>query len=72
MTEAIAILRRCRRCNVYQSIDGFTELGKVCRRCIKGKTPSGSLGIIRGLVITDSGRELLEEWRAAERVKEVA
>lgn len=67
----VAILRRCRRCAAYRSIDHFAPLGKLCRDCASShgsRPPTDYLGLSRGLVLTPKGRATL----AALRLEEVA
>lgn len=70
MNEQIAILRRCVRCQRYESIDSFEELGKVCKPCMRwrGESRVGNGGVrMRAIAITESGRELLRQWREEEQ-----
>lgn len=66
MSEEIAVLRRCRKCRDWRSIDMFTPLGKLCQRCVRGKTATGYIGRMRGMVITDKGRATLRAMAAEE------
>jgi hypothetical protein len=70
-TEQIAILRRCARCKQYESIDRFKGLGKVCYPCMRtsGVRRIGNRGQAnaRRIAITESGRELLRQWREEEQ-----
>jgi len=55
--QAIAILRRCRCCDTYRSIDAFTELGKVCRECVAGDRATGRIARARAIVLIPTERE---------------
>ncbi len=61
------ILRKCGRCREWLTIDDYDGLAKVCRWCMFSNAPK-IIGpsISRGIVITESGRELLRELRAEE------
>lgn len=65
-----AILRRCRRCAAYRSIDQFAPLGKLCRDCMQQHraAPIGRTGPKRAMAITPKGRAAL----AALRLEDVA
>jgi hypothetical protein len=68
--EQIAIVRKCVRCKRYESIDNFMPLAKVCRPCMDHHWRGGRIGNTgsrnRSIVITESGRELLRQWREEE------
>lgn len=73
----IAILRNCRRCGEWRSIEKFYPLGKLCKECVRkpdfrtnghSRIRSGNHRIAgpRRMVLTDKGRAQLAEWRAEE------
>lgn len=67
MDELIAIVRECVRCKQWLSIDEYVPHGKICKRCFKTHPHGGttSTGIIRGLVVTEKGREAIKGILAA-------
>ena len=69
----IAILRKCVRCKQYESVDNFAPLSKLCKPCMRAGT--GRLGVrgqSRCIVLTESGRELLRQWREDEAASPAA
>lgn len=60
---AVGILRRCRRCFDYRSIDQFAPLGKVCQRCVLKGSAHGHHARIRGYALTPKARAYLNEGR---------
>jgi hypothetical protein len=70
MSGEIAILRRCVRCQRYESIDNYSPNAKVCRPCMAWSNGRrlGNLGSRnRSIRITKLGKEDLERWRAEDR-----
>lgn len=68
MAQEIAVLRRCRRCGDWRSIEAFDELGKLCKECV-GSPVYRTTELIAGsrrMALTDKGRAQLAEWRAEE------
>jgi hypothetical protein len=68
--DDIAIVRKCDRCNRWDSIDNFDA--KVCGRCVERRGrgvrgPASHISVSRGIRITNAGRELLQQWREEER-----
>lgn len=63
----IAMLRRCRRCNLLRSIESFAPLGKLCNDCMKWHTmqPVDRIQPARGYALTDKGRAALKALAAA-------
>lgn len=66
MDEQIGIVRRCVRCQRWESIDNYGPNAKVCQPCMAGQARVGKRSQIRTLRITPAGRELLAQWRAEE------
>ncbi len=64
-TNAIAILRRCRRCFAYRSIDQFKPLGKLCMDCTRSHPKAKAVGSSRGYALTPKARAYLNEGRVA-------
>jgi hypothetical protein len=64
--QEIGIVRRCRRCDRWQSIEHFDELGKLCKACCSHKgTANRRIAHMRGIVLTPKARAYLNEGRSA-------
>lgn len=73
--EIIGVYRQCRRCKQWKQTSEFgkpTSFGaqqplrtvRTCRPCVRMRVEGSALA--RSIVITESGRQLLAEWRASE------
>lgn len=65
----IGIIRQCRRCFLWRSVDSFAPLAKLCSDCIHQGTgryrPVDRLVRARGYALTDKARTALKELAAA-------
>lgn len=73
-TEVVGVFRRCVRCQRYESIDNFQAQAKVCKPCMSyHQARLGNAGSRnRTIAITESGRELLRQWRDEEAASPAA
>lgn len=66
MRGQVAILRRCRRCDAWLSIESFSPLGKLCNECMTWrKQPTDRIQSARGYALTEKGRGALVELATA-------
>lgn len=66
MRGQIAIIRKCRRCARWLSIDAFSPLGKLCAECLSKHGPHSAYSpSVRTYALTDKARSILKELAAA-------
>lgn len=66
MSDGLAIVRQCRRCGEWLSIDVFAPLGRLCKACVSFDPyqSTNRIARIRGYALTDKAREFLAAERA--------
>lgn len=57
----IAILRRCRRCYQWRSIENFKPLGRLCQQCVLGRRHTDRRSLVRAIVVTPNGLSLVRQ-----------
>jgi hypothetical protein len=56
MSEEIGILRQCRRCEEWKSIDLYAPNGRLCTQCMNMHRSGVAPRRVRGMALTDKGR----------------